>query len=381
MDKQNYTLSGKEAQEIKGYYSHLEEELIRKAGAKILKRKRVLKHLKDLISAIYLYFVKELSFQRLSDVMSCKYGIVMSDTAWRKQILKAAPILWEEMKAIQEKTAVPRDKDRKVLKCSSVYAIDATDIPAQGGTTTARRIHTQFSLTEHRCTFAEVTDCHGGENLKRFSLKKGALYFADRAYGRTPQLAYALDQGAHFLIRIAPHQVKFFRDPECQDPFSFPDIFLEKTVFSTIVYFKRNKKVYHVRILGRKLPEEKQAQAEKRVRRKANRNHRKASAQAIEASKWLILATSFPETKTFSTEALCEQYRLRWQIELHFKKLKTLLRLRKFRRSSDRYQDAMSFLWLTLASWIALLQLRIFSLIHFFISDFYAFSLALHCFP
>ena len=116
MDKQNYTLSGKEAQEIKGYYSHLEEELIRKADAKILKRKRVLKHLKDLISAIYLYFVEQLSFQRLSDVMSCKYGIVMSDTAWRKQILKAAPILWEEMKAIQEKTAVPRDKKRKVLK-------------------------------------------------------------------------------------------------------------------------------------------------------------------------------------------------------------------------------------------------------------------------
>lgn len=240
MDKQNYTLKGIEAQAIKKYYLELEEELSREAGPKILKRKRVLKSMESLIQAIYLYLAEHLSFQRLSDVMSCKYGITMSDTAWRKQILKAAPILWEAMKALQEKAVFLCDKDSEVLGCSSVYAIDATDIPAQGGNAAARRIHTEYSLTEHRCTYAEVTDRHGGESLKRFPLKKNALYFADRAYGKTPQLAYALERQAHFLIRIAPHQARFFSDPECQKRISFPSL-LKKLLFqlSAILSTKR----------------------------------------------------------------------------------------------------------------------------------------------
>lgn len=377
MDKQNYTLKGIEAQAIKEYYSELEEELSREAEAKILKRKRVLKSLKDLIQAIYLYFVENLSFQRMSDVMSCEYGITMSDTAWRKQILKAAPILWKETKVLQEKTTFHCDKGGEVLGCSSAYAIDATDIPAQGGVTTARRIHTQFSLTEHRCTYTEVTDHHGGETLKRFPLEKDALYFADRAYGKTPQLAYALEQQAHFLIRISPHQVSFFYDPECQKRISFSSL-LKKTAFSTVGYFKQQKKVYYVRIFGLKLPEAKQADAEKRVRRKASRNQRTTSEQTVETAKWLILATSLPET--YSDKELSEIYRLRWQIELHFKRVKSFLNFRKFRRSSAIYQDCMGLLWLTLSSLIALLQLHILSLAHFSLSDFNAFSLAVHSF-
>lgn len=241
MDKQNYTLKGIEAQAIKEYYSELEEELSREAEPKILKRKRVLKSLKGLIQAIYLYFVENLSFQRLSDVMSCEYGITMSDTAWRKQILKAAPILWSEIKTLQEKTVFHCDKGDEVLGCSSAYAIDATDIPAQGGITTARRIHTQYSLTEHRCTYTEVTDHHGGETLKRFPLEKGALYFADRAYGKTPQLAYALEQQAHFLIRIAPHQVNFFCDVECQKRISFSSL-SKKQLFQRLVTLSSKRK-------------------------------------------------------------------------------------------------------------------------------------------
>lgn len=377
MDKQNYTLKEIDAQALKQYFSELQEELCRKAERRILKRKRVLKGLKELILAIYLYFEKHLSFQRLSDVMSGKYGITMSDTAWRKQIFKAAPILWEEMSALQEKEASHYSSGDDVLGFSSACAIDATDVSAQGGTTTARRIHTQFSITEHRCSYAEITDCHGGENLKRFPLQKNALYFADRAYGRTPQLAYALEQQAHFLIRISPHQVRLFSDPECRKRISFLDI-LEGTAFSTAAYFKHQKTICHVRVFGIKLPEQEQARAEKRVRRKASRNQRTAAKPTLELAKWLILATSLPDT--FSDSELAEVYRLRWQIELHFKRVKSFLNFRKFRRSSVLFQDCMGYLWLTLSSFISLLQLRILFLSHFSISDFNAFSLALHFF-
>jgi len=95
MDKQNYTLRDLEIQVIKENYSILNGKLTKELEDWMLKRKRVLKSLDLLIKAIFLYLTEQLSFQRLSDRTACLYGVVMSDTAWRKQILKAAPILVE----------------------------------------------------------------------------------------------------------------------------------------------------------------------------------------------------------------------------------------------------------------------------------------------
>lgn len=131
-----------------------------------------------------------------------------------------------------------------------------------------------------------------------------------------------------------------------------------------ICYFKHQKSTYYARLFGIKLPEQKQAIAEKRVRRKACRNQRTPGKHTVEMAKWLILATSLPDT--FSDKKLTEIYRLRWQIELHFKRVKSFLHFRKFRRSSAAFQDSMTLLWLTLSALITLVQLRVLSLSHFF---------------
>lgn len=115
-------------------------------------------------------------------------------------------------------------EDHRVLGFSSVYAIDATDISAQGGTTTALRVHTQYSITGHHVSYTELTDFHGGESLERFPLQKDDLYFADRAYGRTAQFSYALKRQAHFVIRVSPHHVTLFSDPACKERICFPTL-------------------------------------------------------------------------------------------------------------------------------------------------------------
>ena len=98
MDKLNYTLKGEEIQEIKQKIREIKREvvkLIKKAN--VLRRKRIIKKPSTLVQAAILYIVEKLSFQRLSDVMAVKYGISMSDTAWKKQITKIAPVLYEVM--------------------------------------------------------------------------------------------------------------------------------------------------------------------------------------------------------------------------------------------------------------------------------------------
>lgn len=371
MDKQNYTLRDFEKQVLKENFTYLKGRLISELENRILKRKRVLKSMDLLMKAIFLYISEQLSFQRLADIMACQHDVVMSDTAWRKQLLKAAPILMEWCVQQQENTEA--ESSGATVFNRAAYAIDATNLPVQGGNTTSRRMHTVFSLCEHRCVYAEVTDHRGGESLTRFPLEQDALYFADRAYGRTSQIAYAIEQKAHVVVRISPRHVALYTDSDCWKKISFKTL-LEKESFSALAYFKHNKKVYHIRLLGAKLPKEKQAAAEKRARRKANRKQHKISTETVRYAQWVFLATTLP--CTCSDTEILEAYRLRWQIELHFKRVKSLLNFHKLRRSCNNYKNRIVSLWITISSLISCVQLWILQLTNFSISDFNAFSLA-----
>ena len=89
MDKLNYTLKIEEIQGIKEKIREIKRKIITAIKkSNILKRKRIIKKYSTLVQAAILYIVEKLSFQRLSDVMAAKYGVIMSDTAWKKQISK-----------------------------------------------------------------------------------------------------------------------------------------------------------------------------------------------------------------------------------------------------------------------------------------------------
>lgn len=377
MDKQNYTRKTLTKQELKKHFSQ-QTKALKKALEKrnLIRRKRVVKDISLLLTAIRLYFIRSLSFQRLAEVMACEYGTAMSATAWRKQFYKLSDVLGKDIETIPPGRPSTSDGNAQILGHTRVYAADATDFPKEGRQGTDRRVHTLYSLSEHRCIFAQSTDCHGGESLARFPLQPGALYFADRAYGRTPQLAYAIDQKADFVIRLSPHTVRLFTSPDCTQKISFPSLMadMSKTTFSLPCFFKHKGKLYTMRLIGSKLPEDKHPQAVKRVSRKASRNQRSASPQALENAKWMFLATSLPDS--FSIEQILHAYRLRWQIELHFKRTKHFLNFHKIRRSSPSYSSMIVSLWLAVAFFLASLQLFILRLSNFSISDFRAFSLA-----
>ena len=63
-------------------------------------------------------------------------------------------------------------------------------------------------------------------------------------------------------------------------------------------------------------------QAIKKLKEKANKNQRNIKPQTLEFAKYIIIFTTLPEN--FSANAVLEWYRVRWQIELVFKRLKSL---------------------------------------------------------
>ena len=63
-----------------------------------------------------------------------------------------------------------------------------------------------------------------------------------------------------------------------------------------------------------------------RLRRKAARNGRTPKPQSLEFAKYVIVFTTLPAPR-FSPEAILDWYRLRWQVELVFKRFKSVAAL------------------------------------------------------
>ena len=68
------------------------------------------------------------------------------------------------------------------------------------------------------------------------------------------------------------------------------------------------------------------AKIHKRLRRRAQRDRKKLDPRTLVAAEFLILATSL-EAELYPADEVLAVYRLRWQIELAFKRLKSLLHI------------------------------------------------------
>ena len=95
-------------------------------------------------------------------------------------------------------------------------------------------------------------------------------------------------------------------------------------------------------------------QAQRRLQRRAGRQQRPVSAAAAEATRYVFVWTSLPR-REYSAKAVLELYRLRWQIELTFKRLKSLLGLGQL----PKRHDASARAWLHGKLFVALLTERL----------------------
>lgn len=373
MDKLNYTLKSEEIQELKQKIRGIKRKVIRKLEkSKVIKRKRVVKSCSVLFQATILYIVEKLSFQRLSDVMAIKYKVSMSDTSWKKQISKVAPVIYGIM--MEFLNSKSQTNKNTILGYSSVYALDATDITLEGKKGTILRAHTEYDISGQASFKALIADIHTGESAKLFSVKANSLYFADRAYGKTPQMGYMIENNADFVFRFSPSHVKMFSDAKCIQQIDFSLLLSAKDQISSFeCFFKDKKRIRKIRVIISPIPKDKAETAVKKAKRKSNKKQYKISAKTLVYAQYLFLATSLSDD--YSNQDIISAYRNRWQIELHFKRSKSLLRFHKLRRSSFFYAFNIVSIWVAVTAFVYSLFLPLFSHFSLVFSTFNAFSL------
>lgn len=214
-----------------------------------------------------------------------------------------------------------------------IRIIDATTVPKAGPAARKKselwRIHSAFDLPHERFGHFELTDQQAGETLDRIPVIAGEIRLADRAYMQPDRMTVLLERGADFVIRAGWKSARWL------DAEGHPlDLIAELRAASTHglidrpIWIKRkDDAALALRLIAIKKPAQAAAAARRKARRDAQREGYQLSKQTLEAADWIVLVTSL-SLQEFATADVLALYRLRWRIELGFKRLKSLIGLK-----------------------------------------------------
>lgn len=216
-----------------------------------------------------------------------------------------------------------------------VRAIDATDIQEPGSTGTTWRIHYSIRLPELVCDHYELTDDTGGEKLGRFHFAKDELILADRGYSHRAGAAKVLDSGAALLLRWNPAVLPVRAvGGKPFDLLTQLRALPKRGAREWKVEFEYGGQTYGLRLCAIRKNRVAAERARRKALRKAQRNGTEAQAPSLELTAYILVLTSLPAN--FSAHQVLSLYRCRWQIELTFKRLKSLLGAGHVPKSDDQ---------------------------------------------
>lgn len=291
-----------------------------------LKRRRKIGDAQTLLRLALVYSLCGLSLRATAAWAQVQGVAHLSDVALMKRLGKAAPWfryllgakLTERAQGLQAEPMARR-----------LRIVDATTSSVLGSQGTDYRIHVGFDLQALRIEQIEITGPQAGESLTRQPWSPGDLVLADRGYAHRRGLAAVVEAQADFLVRINWQNLPLQDDQQRKiDLVEWLQSLEGKDVVDLDVWTVPDEKQALGAIAARLIALRKSKAAteaeRKKIQREAGRKGRKADPRSLIAAEYVLLLTSVPRQEVCAQKAL-ELYRLRWQIEMAFKRFKGLL--------------------------------------------------------
>jgi hypothetical protein len=223
--------------------------------------------------------------------------------------------------------AAPKASDGRLIRI-----VDGTTVAKAGAAARKQnglwRIHSAFDLPQERFGHFALTDQSSGEQFDRIAVVPGEIRIGDRAYMQPDRIAKVIDDGADILVRAG---WKGARWQNAQgDGVDLVDLLDKAATLGRIdqpIWIGRRKAPsLALRLVAIKKPQAQAQAARRKARRAAQKEGCKISQKTLDAADWMILVTSL-DPKDFPTDDILALYRLRWRIELAFKRLKSIIGL------------------------------------------------------
>jgi hypothetical protein len=193
--------------------------------------------------------------------------------------------------------------------------VDATVLCGPGATGTDWRVHVLSDPGTGRLCGVEVTDAHVGETFALHSLQPGDVVLGDRGYSTARGLHDAGQSGAYVIARLNPHTIRL-----CD---------AQRNVISIL---HRQDQVPQTGVISWDvlvpIPPDSKTKSHKSWSLSKAKAWLSARVVAARTRKGDVIWVLTTVPKNIATDSqIMDAYRLRWQVELQFKRFKSLLNL------------------------------------------------------
>jgi Transposase DDE domain len=298
----------------------------------------------DLLRTLLLHVGKGYSL-RETVVRAKAAGIAqVSDVALMKRLRKAEGWLHGLCVALLRESGWEMPAE---VRGYNVRALDGTLVKEPGRRGSWWRIHYSVRIPSLVCDHFELTPGKGagtGEWLGRFAASPGDLVLADRGFCKPGGVEALHRQGAAVMVRLNSSTLPLWDGPGSRFGLLEQVSQLKETGTEREwpIWVQGVKGRIGGRLCALRKSEEAAERARRHILRKAQQGGPKPKPETLQYARYVMVFTTVPANR-FSTAEVLEWYRVRWQIELVFKRLKTLAELSSLPKHNE--QSARAWLY------------------------------------
>jgi hypothetical protein len=298
----------------------------------------------DLLRTLLLHVGKGYSL-RETVVRAKAAGIAeVSDVALLKRLRKAEEWLRRLCASLLQESGWEMPAE---VRGYTVRALDGTLVKEPGRKGSQWRIHYSVRIPSLVCDHLELTAVKGagaGESLERFAASPGDLVLADRGFCKPGGVEALHRQGAAVMVRLNSSTLPLWDQAGARFGLLAQVTQLKETGAEREwpVWVQGAKERIAGRLCVLRKSEEAAEKTRRRIVRKAQQGGPAPKPETLEYARYVMIFTTAP-AHHFRTAEVLEWYRARWQIELVFKRLKTLAELGALPKHDD--QSARAWLY------------------------------------
>jgi hypothetical protein len=279
----------------------------------------------------------------------------LSDVALLKRLRKSKEWLQALCCRLFEEAATHQPRVEVPLRL-----VDSTLVKEPGQTGSLWKIHFSLRWPTLKCDYFKLTPTKGagtGETLAQFPVRKQEHLLADRGYSNYSGIHHVVAHGANVTVRLNPQGIRLLdrRGQRFDLQRRLRSLSKSHEIGSWKISISGSSQETPIpgRLCVLRKSKLAAARSMAKLRRRASKNSTQAQSEALFYTRYVMVFTTAPEQ--YSPWQILEMYRLRWQVEIVFKRFKQLADLGHVPKHDDDSAQA----WLYGKLFVALMTERL----------------------
>lgn len=284
-------------------------------------RPRVIRSAGTLLRLILLFVLAGLSLRDTASWGARALGVLLTGEALGYRFKHAVSFVQQ----IVQKMLAARVRNQSTPGIV-LRLIDASVLTLPGSTGTDWRVHVTYDPAAAMIVGVELTDGRGGEHVRRAAAEPGDLVIGDMGYGHASDMREAKARQVRALFRVHLQSIAI---ADLENKRMSPEQLLnaaDKTghLDRDVLLPEEGHETVGARLVVVPLPPEQAGRARQRLRK--NNKGRMPNELTLRLAGYFCSITTLTKEQA-SAQALMAWYRVRWQVELLFKRCKSLMHL------------------------------------------------------